>query len=368
MIKKSLLDNIKTKFGKGDIVNDSIIFNEIDLEFKILKLESTSQLTRIDFSLVLEKYNQDIKDTMLAIGYNEDDTIQKLAEQIITLILTPMFDTINSNELIEHCIYNDKSEFTTSKSDVVITGEVDGDISAKVYPDGAYDIIKDYIMEYIGFNKVYLVNMLIATTYVDTNVIVKVNGERIEKLSNILTQKAKSLDIKSIYYSEQQTFILRQKGETNMPFDYNLIKDTCFKVAMPLLEVATESNYESIFDNIQAEIGDENIARDIFLLVPEILCEIIFENSTEFEDKITLVDGDKLTEIRCIQLRLYSYIKTALTDYLIEFSPSREAILNAYSFSARYNCIAKALINQTDLSKLANISLALQVSKNHKIY
>lgn len=372
MIKKTnLLNAIKAKSNKGEINESSIYFKDIDLNVKILGLESTAQLMRVDFVMTYEKYNQEIQESILAVGYNEDDTTQKLANQFITLILNPLFSAIESNNkdnLINHTIYNDSCKFIPFVSDVIVTGEVDGDQNARVYPNGLYEEIKDTLMDYIGFHKVYFINLLISTTFVDTAVIVKINGEKIDKLSRILTEKAQKLDVKSIFYSEQQSLILWQEGETIAPFDLELINDICENIAMPLFEKATKETYDEIYDEILNKITDENVARDIFLLVPEVLCEVIFQDTTDFEDKVTLVDGDKLYEVRTCQLRLYEYIKKAIIAYLIKVEPEREAILNAYSFSARYNCIEKALINQTDLSRIANISFALQINEEYKIY
>lgn len=367
--KLDLLNEIKSIAKSGEVAGDTVKFKADGVEITLLQLESTSQLMRVDFTINYINYNQYINESILAIGDNETHTMQKLAGQIVTLVLEPTFNAINSKgEVISHTILNNSCKFKSNSSNVIVTGEVDGDQSARVYPDGLYSIIKDSLMEYIGFHKVYFVNMLISTTFVNTSVIVKVNGEPIDKLTRILTEKANTLDVKSLYYSEQQSVVLWQEGETSAPFDYVMVEDICSSIAMPMFEKATKENYDNIYDEILAKVNDENLARDIFLLVPEILCEIIFESSTEFEDKVTLVNGETLTEVRTCQLRLYEYIKKAISNYIIEVDPDREAILNAYGFSARYNCIEKALINQTDLSKVANISFALQINDEYTIY
>lgn len=370
--KEVFLSEVKILSGKGEISQDTIKFPEQGFQIKIVQLESTSQLMRVDFIMTYIKYNQDIHESMLAVGDNETHTMKKLAEQLQTFMLNPMFEAVNSNgtsnNTLTHTILNNSCNFTPLLSEVLVTGEVDGEQNARVYPNGLYAIINDSLMDYIGFHKVYFVNMLISTTFVNTSVIVKVNGEPIEKLSTILTKNAKQLDVKSLYYSEQQTLVLWQDGEINAPFDYYVIDDICKNVAMPMFEKATKENYDNIYDEILAKVNDENLARDIFLLVPEILCEIVFESSTEFEDKVTLVNGETLVEIRTCQMRLYEYIKKAISNYIIEVDPERDAVLNAYSFSARYNCIEKALINQTDLSKIVNISFALQINDDHTIY
>lgn len=368
--KIGLLEEIKTLCNKGEINQDTIYFNDIDLTIKLIQLESTSQLMRVDFVMTYNKYNQEINESLLAVGDNETHTSNKLANQFINIILNPIFNVLsdNNSKLISHNILNNSCNFKFLSSEVLVTGEVDGDQSARVYPNGLYDVIKDNLMDYIGFHKVYFVNMLISTTFVNTTVLVKVNGEPVDKLSRILTENANKLDIKSIFYSEQQSIVLWQEGEISPPFDYNSIADICYNIAMPMFEVSTKENYDDIYDKILSKVNDENIARDIFLLVPEILCEIVFESTTEFEDRVTLVNGDKLFEVRTCQLRLYEYIKKAISSYIMENDPSRDAILNAYSFSARYNCIEKALINQTDLSKVANISFALQINDDYTIY
>lgn len=372
MIKKTnLLNAIKSKCGKGEVNENVIYFKDVDLKITLIQLESTSQLMRVDFVMTYEKYKQEIHESILAVGDNEEDTNLKLAHQFVTLILRPLFGAVavkDKGNMIKHEILNNSCHFIPCVSDVIVRGEVDGDPNARVYPNGLYQVIKDNLMDYIGFHKVYFINLLISTTFVDTTVIAKVNGEKVEKLSKILTENAQKLDIKSLFYSEQQSLILWQDGQTDAPFDEAMIDDICRNVALPLFQTATKDNYDNIYDEINKKVSDENIARDIFLLIPEILCEVIFETNTEFEDKVTLVNGEKLYDVRTCQLRLYEYIKKSISQYLIDVEPERDAVLNAYSFSARYNCIEKALVNQTDLSKIANISFALQINDEYTIY
>ena len=123
------------------------------------------------------------------------------------------------------------------------------------------------------------------------------------------------------------------------------------------------------FDNILKDISkitnDENLAFELKIFIPEILCELIFSEG-KYIDKIMFINNDRNIEVYKNQFTSYYNIYESVSENLYNRKITKESIKKIICLSATYDAIEKVLKENKQLSNFRAIGVGMRISDKYR--
>lgn len=204
---------------------------------------------------------------------------------------------------LESKFNGNKHRWSVYKSNVVGNGENTGD-DAEAVTSVYWDLLKEHIVKRLGNQKMCYVKIYAAKS-------VGANGEQITgecrindvpsaELGALVGEVAAKWNVKQ-FSSQKQFFFIKQDPETVLPYPYPdgakiPMLSVMLKRALDIfIEVHTQEQYEKLFDNLKAAIGDETLAQECRSFLPEICAERAF-NQMSFSEEFLVSFGNGRSE------------------------------------------------------------------------
>lgn len=198
-----------------------------------------------------------------------------------------------------------KHRWSVYKSNVVGNGEnTGGDDDAKEVTARYWNLLKEHIAKRLGNQKMCYVKIYAAKAVSEDDE--KITGEcRIndvpsDELSALVGEIAAKWDVKQ-FSSQKQFFFIKQDPGTILPYPYpDGAKIPTLSVMLKralniFIEVRTQEQYEKLFDNLKAAIGDETLAQECRSFLPEICAERAF-GQMSFSEEFLISFGNGRSE------------------------------------------------------------------------
>ena len=377
-----------------DIIIDKIIDNHVRYFSEYKAYRSKNKLVIPDFDFSVEPQILSIDEKMVSLGYRVNSPLWDMGMSEICVGMGPdanaalgmadgsfIFGLMDA--LIKFCTGENPESFeskflgNTHKWKAYI-GNICGMASEEDREDsGAYkywEILKDDIAKRIGNQKLCYVKIYAANTGAGETVgEVRINNLKCEELSKSVEEIAKGWNNKS-FKSEKQFVILKQEEETTIPYPYteNDIYDKVV-IACKLAEKCYKKNDYDVYDlqRLQKLIKDADLSDELYLFIPEICAEDIFEISSQDIVAINYGSGGLKEEFYKTQIYSYSMIKDSIFRVLESglFSEPNGIYMTFVSMSSICNIVEQMRNSGENVDDFSSICLVLSfgMSSNYHV-
>lgn len=351
-----LLNKIIDLAGMGNYEYNIIYFYSLNLKITLFLSSQREGVANAAFVLSHPESDDDIVESVAAIGKNTIEALERVAESFYMTVLKPLLKALanSKKDSIQTTLNGKKHLFYKYESEILYVG------SRKIENgyQNLYDLLKDDILNYLGTKKLYLIKIYAAFSANEYICEVRINGIIIPSLTEKIRKYAQTWREQGNYYTEKQCIVFLQDDSTFelCPFTKKEVIDYTKNVIKLFEKVENDDMYYDVYDETLKMTGDKNLATDLFYLIPEIYCRVVF-NNLKFKEDIMLLKRSKAAEkLCCYQMRNYSYIEEGIYNYLEDESPDNEKLYSVITLSASYNGLVKA---ENDKSKLEDITLGM---------
>ncbi len=366
---KLFLERVQTRANIGSIENDSLIIKEIGLILTVNSIDIEENACLVNYQMTYPAFNEILCDVIPVLGDTEQELIDMAAFQFLALCLLPIFKGLSREDksIITQELFGQKAEFIECSSELLQMG------SDAVNPAShdLYDLIKDDLLQYIGFKQIYFIRIYAAKNNTKPIYEVRIDDEIIPELSLKIKDYAHALQNTEAHISRIQTVTLWGKNGIKAPFNFPFIRNLCHEHILGeylKLGANSQEQYEAIYETILKHVEDAHLAQDIYALIPEIACEVFFEGKFWFNQTIALVNGKNNINIYSSQLSLYRYLKIAISQYIDEHNINEQDALNLFGRSSRWSALTQELERDENIVEIKSSMLALIVDEDYILY
>ena len=297
-------------------------------------------------SLVCEKY--------VSIGENVRSAVEAASDKFAAFLNT-MFETYDGDDDATIINYYDGNEHIYKYSTGGVTTGV-GDPSVQDFGD-VFPLVIPELSGYLGAKKYYWLSFNIILDDIPS-VTCSINGDKIERLSDLLREGVSDKLLPGKYGNFQQQVLIIQSDHTYVRAkeNYNKARNAMHKFVREVIPLMGNSSaqlvsYDELFRKVQNITNDKNAAWELMTFLPEIFVQQVFKvRSTEL---VRMKLGDKELDLTEFQLNALSVIKYEVEQYLEKNDPSEEFQQNIFSLSSRFKAAMDAFnsgVKEEDLA------------------
>lgn len=244
-------------------------------------------------------------------------------------------------------------------------------IGAPVHEESPCDywsLIKDEVAKRIGNQKLCYIKIY-GANHIDGSIgECRINDIEIPALSRIIAEEVDKWEEEE-FTSHKQFFFLLQDEDTYEPYPYRMeqIEEMVQKAVAIFQQQLPGEPLEQLVEQITREIGDSNLAEELYCFLPE-LCAAHEFDQIDYGETLLLLRGETPMTVYKTQLASYYAIEQALFRGF-EQSWWPQDVYSAYiSVSAIYSAVQKAKEDGADLEKNAGkMTLSCQMSKDYQM-
>ncbi len=352
-LQKSICDCLD---GPTEMRDDTIFLpkQNISLLARVVQLEST--MATEEFFLSCPDWDRMIYECSSAIGADQKSAVGMAQGSFMFGLFSTIMAMLNKDNprTFETEFIGQKHRFRVYLGDIIGMGETP---EKKTEVEMYWSVLKDLIVQRIGNQKIVYIKIFGSNAGNG-----QITGEC--RINNIKSAELSAVVAKIVeqwgttqFGSQKQFFLLEQEDETLLTsplFEREVIQKTA--LAMKLYEQCkTKEDYEQYQSRLEEQVGNKNLAQDLYMFIPEICLQVLLSKITFSEKLFFNRNGEKLT---CYNTQLSSY--TAIWNGVVEavsggttFKDIQTLLEKFVSASATYNALSKAL---DDGAKLENLS------------
>ena len=354
-----LLKNVSDSKKIGE--NKIIISNyNLTIEFKIIRMQEYEKLimTEIAFLINHDYLGEPLVEVTSGVEENLDDSINQCVAGFSSSVLNVVIKALNNkvDEEFEGDFFNEKKKYSLTKGNIITIGERERDEE----PD-FWSMLGEEIKIRLGNKKLYLVKVYASKLKSgDLSCECRINGIINNDITNYINNYTNAWNIKTNFSSLKQFFVIKQKDETYIKYPYckGEIIEFTHKAVKILAECRSEEQYNNIDKEIIEITEDANVAYEIKCFIPEIFCELLF-NDAQYSNKIILVENNEQIEGYKGQFTIYYWIYECVLSIFNAKILSEQELKTIISLSASYNAIAESLTKGDNLKDLNNILVGM---------
>ena len=353
----------------GKNAGDWLLFREHDLHVSVEFGEMTAAngLYSVQLLFIAKHpfFDEDLVESVVGVGPTPDDAIRIGAKNMAMEALQPTLRAFDSESepLPPTNLMGKEYRFHLPKSrDRIHIG--------KAEPTDLWALIADKIPQYLGTKRCYWVSMFSASVNGIPQCEVRINGDIVNDLSDILLADAiKHKDIKG-YVADKMLVLITQDEETYSPcpFTKKDAGEATFR-AMRLLQNVKD---EATARQYHSKIVDICATRDLGIELVSFLPEIVAQQVVQFRDNDTLIPvvdrGKPEFELKKSQVRSFGYISDAVAQYLRKQRPTKDEIYQILALSAKFHALSEAIEKGAKLEDLRMSQLVYFVDSAYRIW
>lgn len=363
-----VLESLQKVVNNGEILDNKLFIKEIDLivttEIVSIKTEKDFVMAELIFSINNGEFNDVFIESTAGIGKSEEEALKQCSVNFALSCLLTFIDSMNNrySETFETHFFESK-KWNLTKSDLQCMGD-----SIKTNITDFWEIFGGKLKKRLGNKKYNWVKIFICKTS-DNNYICecRINGTLNLEITNDLRNLAEYIDFSGNFISLKQFFIIKQSDETYKKVPYS--KDDIINFSNKAIEIIANCDSKEKFDNMLKDISkitnDENLAFELKIFIPEILCELIFSEG-KYIDKIMFINNDRNIEVYKNQFTSYYNIYESVSENLYNRKITKESIKKIICLSATYDAIEKVLKENKQLSNFRAIGVGMRISDKYR--
>ena len=195
-----------------------------------------------------------------------------------------------------------------------------------------------------------------------------INGVLNNEITRDIEEYAKTWNIKTDLCSLKQFFIIKQDDETYN--EYMFSEDTVKEFTNEAIKIIAKCNCKEKFETLDNEIykitGNVNLAYEIRSFIPEILCELVFDDAS-YTDKIMIVKENEEENTICYknQFTSYNWIHDIVANNYYNSKLTEDEVKTIVCLSASYNALNKAIKQGAKIGDLKNVGIGLRTIEGY---
>ena len=131
-------------------------------------------------------------------------------------------------------------------------------------------------------------------------------------------------------------------------------------------EISSEDDYKNVYNRIYGLTEEKNLAKELYLLIPEIYCQMIL--NVKSKNKIHIIKNNVMRDFNKSQIRSYGYIEEAIFEYISKKKPTQQQIVRVISCSSTFNAINKSIQHGGKLENIMLSGITYSVDEDYTLY
>lgn len=360
---------LKNVSDSKKIDENKVIISKYNLtiEFKIIRIKEYEKLimSEIAFLINHDYFDEPLVEVTSGVEENLDDSINQCVAGFSSSVLNVVIKALNNkvDKDFEGDFFNEKKKYSLTKGNIITIGEREQDGE----PD-FWSMLGEKIKIRLGNKKLYLVKVYASKLKSgDLSCECRINGIINNDITNYIKDYTNDWNIKTNFSSLKQFFVIKQKDETYIKYPHS--KDEIIEFTHKTIKILAECRSEEQYNNIDKDIigitEDANVAYEIKCFIPEIFCELLF-NDAQYSNKIILVENNEQIEGYKGQFTIYYWVYECVLNIFNAKILSEQELKTIISLSASYNAIAEAITKGDNLKDLNNILVGMRRPVGYK--
>lgn len=355
----------------SEIVEDNIVISILQMSIKPWISNKTKHpnalVIQINFVIKQELFDAEIVESLAGIGTDLNAAIKNGVSSFFDGVLTSIiysFDDRHNPEVDFETEWNGNIRLWHPKIGPL---QLQGKSIIKEDENKIFNLIKEDIRARVGNLQFYWVKVYVAKQ-VDGEIIAQcfINNEPFLAADKKLYEYAQSWNTNNQFNGKKQYIIIRQCDNTWKPSKHTKEQIKAYiNSAIDLMENCTsEAEYELLFERISNLTNDEDLAYELFSLIPEIYCRITFPE-VKYSDEIMLVYPDNIQKtLNLFKLSIYRHIESVALERLKE-NYDKDKHKNVLVLSGSFKALNDALQKNDTLEDITSGYLSLFVPENY---
>lgn len=364
-----VLESLQKVVNNSEIFDNKLFIKELDLivttEIVSIKTEKDFVMSELIFTINNEEFNDVFIESAAGIGKSEEEALKQCSVNFALSCLLSFIDSMNNihSETFETYFF-ERKKWNLTKSDV----QCMCDENTKINITDFWEVLGEKLKKRLG-NKKYNWMKIFICKLSDNNYICecRINGALNVEITNDLRNIAESINFSGNYISLKQFFIIKQSDETYKKLPYS--KGDIINFTNKAIEIIENCDSKEKFDNMLKDISkitnDVNLAFELKVFIPEILCELIFPQG-KYIDKITFINKDNSIDVYKNQFTSYYNIYECVSENLYNKRITKENIKKIICLSATYDAIEKVIKENNKLDDLKTIGVGMKISDKYR--
>lgn len=312
-------------------------------------------------SLLAEHYD--------SIGESINEAVVNAAKKF-SAVLQSMFDIIDSDDdgIIENRFDGDIHIYRYGGDRFVSSV---GDSKIQELGD-LFPVVSGELAGFLGAKKYYWLSMELI--FEGDKVVSKclINNEKINRLSELIAEKAEPVFSQGMYGQYQQQMLIVQSGRTYVQRrqNYNKAYNDMYKFVRETIPLIGNSSvlvsYDELFGKVEAITGNRLSAWEVMTFLPEIYVQKYF--NIKGTGLVAMTKGEDTFALTEFQISPIRVIKSEVESFLEKNKPSDEFNQNIFSLSARFTAAMNALNSGVKEEELAFGVLSCKAPDDYDIW
>lgn len=360
--EEKILEYLKKETNSQEISENKILLDKYNLSvgFKIRKIQEYEDLimTEIAFVINHDYFGEPIIEIIAGIEENIDGALNLCVKNISSSVLQVITNALDDNydETFESNFFAEKRSNSLTKGSIQNIGELED-----VREIDFWSMLGEKIKDRLGNKKLYLVRVYASKLKSGDSICeCRINGIVNEDITNHIKNYAEGWKSKSNFSSLKQIFVIKQSNETYNK--YPCTKEQIIEFSHKSIKILSECDSEEKYNNIDNEIlkitKDASVAYEIRTFIPEIFCELFFDEA-HYSNKIILVKNNEKIEGYKGQFTSYYWIYEWVVNIYNSRILSEQELKTIVSLSASYKAISESITKDRKMEEVKNILIGL---------
>lgn len=353
----------------GKNAGEWLLFREHDLRVTVEFGEMTAANGMYSVQLLFIAkhpfFDEDLVESVVGVGPTPDDAIRigakNMAQEALVSVIRS-FDSVAEPLPPTHIMGKEYRFHVPKTRGMLHIGQTE--------PTDLWELIEDKLPQYLGTKRCYWVSMFSACVNGIPQCEVRINGDVVNDLTDILlTDAIKHKDVKG-YTADKMFVLITQDEETYTPCPYT--KQDAGEATFRAMRLFQHIRDEETVRKYHSEILNICPARNLGIELVSFLPEIVAQQVVQFRDNDTLIPvvdrGKPEFELKKTQVRSYGYISDAVAQYLRKQNPPKEEINQILALSAKFHALSEAIEKGAKLEDLRMSQLVYFVDGAYQVW
>lgn len=367
--KQKVFDMIKSKFRNYTQENNVLVSEKngitVNVDFGYKNIVKGVTLLQVNFTVTHKYFDEDMIESVAGVGNNVDLALQQATENFMQAVLVPVEQVLEGRDTqtIKTELWGEIHTFEMSDTDRELTTKR---VDENKKP--LWSLVEKLVPKYLGNKKAYWIKLFVSCSEENSISEARINNILCPELTDILNKYAKEWENRKEYHSEKLFVFMVQADETYKKpcFTRSQIKNFTTQSIKIFEGISSEDDYKNVYDRIYRLMEEKNLATELYLLIPEIYCQMIL--NVKSKNKIHIIKNNVMRDFNKSQIRSYGYIEEAIFEYVSKKKPTQQQIVRVISCSSTFNAINKSIQHGGKLENIMLSGITYSVDEDYTLY
>lgn len=367
--KQKVFDMIKSKFRNYTQENNVLVSEKngitVNVDFGYKNIVKGVTLLQVNFTVTHKCFDEDMVESVAGVGNNVDSALQQATENFMQAVLVPVEQVLEGRDTqtIKTELWGEIHTFEMSDTDRELTTK-----RTDKNKKSLWSLVEKLVPKYLGNKKAYWIKLFVSCSEENSISEARINNILCPELTDILNKYAEEWENRKDYHSEKLFVFMVQSDETYKKpcFTRSQIKNFTTQSIKIFEEIGSEDDYKNVYNRIYGLTEEKNLATELYLLIPEIYCQMIL--NVKSENKIHIIKNNVMRDFNKSQVRSYGYIEEAIFEYVSRKKPTQQQIVRVISCSSMFNAINKSIQHGEKLENIVLSGITYSVDDDYTLY